>query len=308
MGPTAVGAQGPSIHIVRRGETLSQIALRYGTTVHALMEANGLRNPHFIWWGQRLRIPVSYKRSISSPGYHIVRRGETLSQIAARYGTTVRALMEANGLRHANFIWWGQRLRLPGHTSASTRPPSSSPARRHTVRRGETLARIARRYGTTIAALVRANGLRNADHIYVGQRLIIPTSGVSPSVTTPSVSPPSSGKWIEIDLSRQTLTAYVGRTAVFSTLVSTGLPRTPTPQGRFRIRYKARSQSMSGPGYYFPGVPWVMSFYGSYSIHGTYWHNNFGHPMSHGCVNMRPSEAQWLYNWAPIGTPVIVHN
>ena len=64
---------------------------------------------------------------------------------------------------------------------------------------------------------------------------------------------------------------------------------------------------MSGPGYSLPNVEWVSYFVKSYAIHGTYWHNNFGTPMSHGCVNMRVREAKWLFNWAPKGTRVIVH-
>ena len=70
---------------------------------------------------------------------------------------------------------------------------------------------------------------------------------------------------------------------------------------------------MRGPGYDLPGVPYVMYFYGGgiaksrgYGIHGTYWHNNFGHPMSHGCVNMPTAEAEWAYYWSDYGTPVIV--
>ena len=304
--PSGRGTPAPSgtqrYHVVRRGETLSQIAARYGTTISALMRANGLRSANFIWRGQRLIIPSGRGTPASSgpQRYHVVRRGETLSQIAARYGTTISALMQANGLRSANFVWWGQRLIIPSGRGTPA-PPAAQ--RYHVVRRGETLSQIAARYGTTISALMRANGLRSANFIWRGQRLIIPTSSVSNPATSVS-----GRKWIDIDLSRQRLTAYVGNTPVLSTAVSTGLPRTPTPRGRFSIRYKVRSQTMSGPGYYFPGVPWVMFFYGSYSIHGTYWHNNFGHPMSHGCVNMRPAEAQWLYNWAPVGTPVIVHN
>jgi lipoprotein-anchoring transpeptidase ErfK/SrfK len=81
---------------------------------------------------------------------------------------------------------------------------------------------------------------------------------------------------------------------------------TPTPIGEFAIYSKVRSQTMSGPGYTLPNVQFVAYFYTSYAIHGTYWHDNFGHPMSHGCVNMRDLDAQWLYSWAPIGTPVSV--
>ena len=64
---------------------------------------------------------------------------------------------------------------------------------------------------------------------------------------------------------------------------------------------------MSGPGYNLPNVPWTMYFHGGYAIHGTYWHNNFGRPMSHGCVNMKTPEAKILFQWAPKGTLVVVH-
>jgi len=113
-------------------------------------------------------------------------------------------------------------------------------------------------------------------------------------------------KSIVIDLSEQTLTAYENTTPVLSVLISAGLPYTPTPIGEFAIYEKLRSQTMVGPGYRLPNVQYVAYFYRSYAIHGTYWHNNFGHPMSHGCVNMTNADAQWLYDWAPIGTPVSV--
>ncbi len=85
------------------------------------------------------------------------------------------------------------------------------------------------------------------------------------------------------------------------------LPRTPTVVGRFRIQTKLTSTRMSGPGYDLPGVPYTMYFYKGYAIHGTYWHNNFGRPMSHGCINMRTPDAAWLFNWASIGTLVVTH-
>jgi len=116
------------------------------------------------------------------------------------------------------------------------------------------------------------------------------------------------GKWIGINLSRQTLTAYQGSTPVLQAVVSTGTRYYPTPTGRFSIRRKYRSTHMSGPGYSLPNVPYAMFFVGGYAIHGTYWHSNFGTPMSHGCVNMRTDQAGWLYNWAPLGTPVVVHH
>ena len=81
-------------------------------------------------------------------------------------------------------------------------------------------------------------------------------------------------------------------------MVSTGAPQTPTVTGRFRIYHKLLSQTMSGPGYVQPNVPYVMFFHGAYSIHGAYWHNDFGLARSHGCVNLRIPDAEWLFGWA----------
>jgi lipoprotein-anchoring transpeptidase ErfK/SrfK len=110
-----------------------------------------------------------------------------------------------------------------------------------------------------------------------------------------------------VDLSNQKLIAYEGDTPVYWVTVSTGLPGTPTVTGEYRIYVKYPAQTMSGPGYYLPDVPYVMYFYLGYGIHGTYWHSNFGQPMSHGCVNTPTPDAEWLYRWADVGTLVNVH-
>lgn len=114
-------------------------------------------------------------------------------------------------------------------------------------------------------------------------------------------------RWIEVNLTTQTLNAYEGDDLVRSFVISSGRPNTPTVVGEFRVWAKVRIQAMSGPGYYIEDVPWVMYFYGDYGIHGTWWHNNFGTPMSAGCVNMTIEDAQWMYNWASMGTVVQVH-
>ena len=101
-----------------------------------------------------------------------------------------------------------------------------------------------------------------------------------------------------MDLTHQRLTAYQGNTPVFQAVISTGLPNTPTVIGKFRIYWKLTATDMAGPGYHLPDVPYTMYFYGGYALHGTYWHNNFGQPMSHGCVNLRTGDAQWLFDWA----------
>jgi LysM repeat protein len=235
---------------------------------------------------------------------YVVRRGDTLYSLARRYGTTVSAIVRANGLPNSNWIYVGQRLVISGVTAA---PSSSSSGSVHVVQRGENLFRIALRYGTTVQALASANNLSNTSLIYAGQRLAIPgKASASPAPRSSSVSASTSGKWIDINVSTQSLVAYEGQRPVYWATVSTGLARTPTVKGRFRIYSKYRSTTMSGPGYRYTNVPYVMFFHRGYSMHGCYWHNNFGQPMSHGCVNMRISDAQWLYNWAPIGTLVVV--
>jgi lipoprotein-anchoring transpeptidase ErfK/SrfK len=114
-------------------------------------------------------------------------------------------------------------------------------------------------------------------------------------------------RWIDVDLSRQMVAAYEGDTLMNSFIVSTGTWQTPTVTGTYKIWIKLRSTTMTGPGYYLPNVPYAMYFYKGYGLHGTYWHNNFGTPMSHGCVNLTIADAEWLYNFASVGTTVNVH-
>lgn len=118
----------------------------------------------------------------------------------------------------------------------------------------------------------------------------------------------SEEKWIEVDLSEQKLRAWEGDKLFLETLVSTGLPWWPTPTGEFKIWTKFRYTKMEGGEgkhyYYLPNVPFVMFFEGSgisgykgYSLHGTYWHSDFGNRRSHGCVNLPTSVAEKLYYW-----------
>lgn len=115
-------------------------------------------------------------------------------------------------------------------------------------------------------------------------------------------------RWVEIDLSEQKLYAHEGDKIVYEFLVSTGkFARTPT--GEFRIWIKLRYTKMSGgvkgtgTYYYLPNVPYTQYFYKGFGLHGTYWHNNFGHPMSHGCVNMRTPDAEKLFYWTSPPVP-----
>ena len=113
--------------------------------------------------------------------------------------------------------------------------------------------------------------------------------------------------WIDVDLTNQQLSIFKGKNLLNTFIVSTGTWRTPTVTGQYRIYVKYQAADMSGPGYYLSNVPYVMYFYEGYGIHGTYWHNNFGTPMSHGCVNLRTDNAEWVYNMSSIGTVVNIH-
>jgi LysM repeat protein len=310
----APGTTDPVVHIVQWGETLHLIAGRYGTTTAAVASANNLRNPNFVYVGQRLVIPASgYTPSTATTSVYVVSRGDTLRTIAARYGTTVSYLASLNGLRNPNFIWVGQRLSVPGAATPTTTPSQASSVV-HVVQRGEFVASIARKYGTTASAIISANNLVNPSFIYVGQRLIIPAGATNPpNSSQPTSTSASTGKWIDVNLSTQTLRAYEGSQVVYTARVSTGIARYPTPAGTYWIQRKYRYDDMTGGSYargdyyYLPDVPYCMYYYAGYAIHGTYWHNNFGTPMSHGCTNVSIADAGWLFNWAPVGTKVVNH-
>ncbi len=121
-------------------------------------------------------------------------------------------------------------------------------------------------------------------------------------------------KRIEVDRSEQMLRAYEGDELFMEETISTGLELTPTPRGTFTIFRKTPSRYMQGPipgispKYWdLPGVPWNLYFTQQGAIiHGAYWHNDFGQRASAGCVNMSPEKARELYNWADIGTKVII--
>ncbi len=265
------------------------------------------------------------------PVYHLVQRGETLFTIGLRYNLPWTRIALANGLA-GDRVYAGQRLLIPLADPAAPRtapaaesnpppaeapPTDASPAAggnlTHTVRRGETLFTIGLRYNLRWTTIMAANNLPN-ERIYVGQQLIIPANAAAieaaqAAAATPIIQKPVagySGKYFLVDLSEQRLYAFEGETLVRWTAVSTGRWRTPTVTGTYQIYAKYVSTRMRGPGYDLPNVPYTMYFYKGYGLHGTYWHNNFGTPMSHGCVNMPTPEAEWAFNWAPLGTTVIV--
>ena len=157
--------------VVKRGETLSEIADRYGTSVNRLMEMNGLRNANDLWAGSRIKVPGNVYSGGGS-GNYTVKAGETLSEIADRYGTSVDRLVQLNGLRDANDLWAGSRIQVPG---ASARPQVAvnKNAKTHQVQPGESLSSIADRYGVSMQRLIAINGISNPNQVMAGSTLTL---------------------------------------------------------------------------------------------------------------------------------------
>jgi putative chitinase len=158
-------------YTVQRGDNLSRIAARYGTTVQAIMNANGLRTS-VIQPGQVLFIPAGGGGGGSCAQVHVVQRGDTLTQIARWYGVSVQQLVSANNIANPSRIYVGQRLCIPGGWGPDPEPPpwpEPGCGQFHTVQRGETLSQIARWCGTSVQYLADINGLWNPSRIYVGQ-------------------------------------------------------------------------------------------------------------------------------------------
>jgi hypothetical protein len=134
----------------------------------------------------------------------------------------------------------------------------------------------------------------------------------------PRVTPPSEeieDRWIEIDLYEQTVAVYDGRRLVFATMISSGIEPFWTRPGLFQIQEKLETTPMSGSFeadrsdyYYLEDVPWTMYFDEARALHGAYWHTGYGYPRSHGCVNLSPGDARWLFEWAEVGDWVYVHD
>ena len=163
---------------VRSGDTLSEIAARYGVSIRTLVRLNDLRDSDYLYEGQRLRIPGS--SVTAGQATHTVVRGDNLSGIASRYRVKERDLITLNQLRQADHIEVGQRLRLPSNAvlpkPARPRqvPIKAEPnATRHTVARGQTLTQIARAYDVSVRDLVDLNSISNPNKVEVGTKLLL---------------------------------------------------------------------------------------------------------------------------------------
>ncbi len=179
----------------------------------------------------------------------------------------------------------------------------------------------------SISCIKDLSGKKSADKegIFMGKHVPVPQSKISQyalqDVRTVLGDTTGGNKHIYVDLTKQRLLAYEGDQLIYDFAVSTG-KWNPTPTGDFKIWIWLRYTRMAGGNtaigtyYNLPNVPYTMYFYNDstpkswgYSLHGTYWHNNFGHPMSHGCVNMKIEEAGKIFYWtqASPDTPITIY-
>ncbi len=271
------------IHIVQPGENLFRIGLKYAVGWPAIMQANGLSNT-YIYVGQQLVIP-----NASAPA------------------TTESAVTPATTPTPA----------LPSTTPPTptqTQTPTPTVDRTYVVQRGDTLFRIATRYGLTVAEMAAANSISDPTLIYAGQVLTIPSGG---SVRgDPSAPPPANtgaGKRILIDLSEQHMYVYDGETLVFSFVASSGAPGMNTRPGHYNVQNKIPNAYGGNWNIWMPdwlGIYWAGNLQNG--IHalpilpggGRLWDGYLGTPVSYGCVILGIDDARALYNWADVGTPV----
>ncbi|MCT0210635.1 LysM peptidoglycan-binding domain-containing protein [Synechococcus sp. CS-1333] len=187
-------------HVVKPGETLSEIAERYGVSLNRLMQLNGIKDPDLVTAGTRLTVPGGASSGAGSSaggrGSYTVKPGETLSEIADRLGTTVQRLIELNGIRDPDMVAEGTRLVVPGAPAAARPAAVNRNAREHTVQPGETLSGIADRYGVPMSRLMALNKLSQPDEIQAGSRLVLRASTPAPAraAAKPAPAKPAAAK------------------------------------------------------------------------------------------------------------------
>jgi LysM repeat protein len=185
----------PAFHIVSAGETLTSIAKQHRTTIQAIVKMNGLREKAPIYPGDKLKVPRGKQHEEAKLRTHVVKRGDTLSALALKYGVSSRAIAEQNGMSVKQPISVGETLRIPNGDKGGAKngkdaaekdkapsvvegaSGSAAPTKKnlHVVQGGETLGGIAAKYGVRLPALATANGLTTKSGVRVGQELVIPT-------------------------------------------------------------------------------------------------------------------------------------
>ena len=256
-----------NVHVVEPGETLSEIAVAYGTDVETLRGLNELSDVDLVWVGLPLTLPldvvtdesaVENRDDLIVPTRYTVQPGDTLSTIAAAHGMSLAQLAEQNRISLSRPLYAGEVLTLQGIESSAVgeAPEIVVEERVHVVEAGEHLGIIAEAYTTSARKISELNNLSNASLLTPGQELRIPPPSFDELAKLAPLGAngyhihpiplSETEKWIDVDLSEQRVVAYEGATPVAEFTVSTGKAGTPTVTGTFRIWAKNAEQDMYG--------------------------------------------------------------
>ena len=325
LAPGTAMAQGVGqTHVVRSGENLFRIALRYRVSVQALASINGIANPTMIYVGQTLVIPA-YGNPAEAPkptGTPIPPTSTPLPPTDTPTPQPTETITVTDSMLQPTATL--TETEAPALPTSTPVPPTRTPAPQpttHVVAVGENLYRIALRYGLTTDQLAAANGIANYNTIHVGQVLRIPAPGQAIAAPAPSApgapsAPVARGtKKVVVSISRQHLWAYSGDKVVFSFVASTGLSSSPTAPGSYRVLDKIPNAYASTWNLQMPY--WLGIYYVGRIENGIHalpilangqklWAGLLGRPASFGCVILDTASAKQLYAWVDVGTPVII--
>lgn len=308
----------------RPGDTLSLIALRFGIDADALRRLNRLPSLNTsLRAGQQLLLPATGEelRPRAPDREHRVQAGETLSKIAAEYGVTLAALLQANRIADPNTVYAGQVLIIPGdvgESGAASRQigPPRNGFFYYTVQPGDTMSGIARNLNTTMLAIQTYNNLPDAETVYNNMQLKIPYGPPPLNQVFPPV--PMSGTRFVVSISRQQCWVYQGERVVYAWPCSTGAGERRTKPGNYAVQSKilnAKSKVWKLDMPYWLGIydvgPYENGIHGlpvSWQTGKKIWSGLIGQPATFGCAMLGDLEASILFRMAYIGMPVHVLN
>ncbi|MEM7607071.1 MAG: L,D-transpeptidase [Myxococcota bacterium] len=255
-----------------------------------------------------------FVRQRMRPGFYVSLNGEESREDGRRFARTLRGgflradALEAPTPSSDHGVVLGGAFRLP--VAFTRRDGTHRLRRRGTTRHFASAGTVDRHQPLAVARMMDRSG---QSYIVDSEGYTVRRSAVRIAAAVERPSRVREGsRWIHVSLAEQTLVAYEDDTPVYATLVSTGREGFETPAGLFRIQSKHVSTTMDDltdedSAYQIEDVPWTMYFEGNYALHTAFWHRRFGTPRSHGCVNLAPADARWVFHWAGPELPASWH-
>jgi LysM repeat protein len=315
---------GDGTYTVNPGDTLAAIAAAHGAPIATLMQVNDIQNPDLISMGQKLIIPGAGAASVSPAPVAAVNPTTATASAAASVTAPVSAVSPAPA---AALVETPAGVAPSAATSAQSAAAAAEPSPAggtYTVKPGDSLAKIAATTGTTVAALMQANGISNPNLVYTGQRLVIPGKGAAQAkpasaagpASVPAAAAPAGGTGFVVSTSKQRCYLFQNGSVTDTWACSTGRSGWETRVGNFKIQSKLPRAYGSTWGFWMPywlGIYWAGG--SENGIHGLPisaktgykdWGNKIGIPISFGCIVLQDAAAKRLYDVAYIGMPVSI--